>query len=56
MRIGRLRAQPQVASGVQFRAGDLMMAMILISIVGYATEKLIVGTIERRIIRKWEVK
>lgn len=40
----------------QFRAGDLMMAMILISIVGYATEKLIVGTIERRTIRKWEVK
>ena len=40
----------------QFRASDLMMAMILISIVGYATEKLIVGTIERRTIRKWEVK
>jgi ABC-type nitrate/sulfonate/bicarbonate transport system permease component len=40
----------------QFRATDLMMAMILISIVGYATEKLIVGTIERRTIRKWEVK
>ena len=40
----------------QFRAGDLMMAMILISIVGYTTERLIVGTIERRTIRKWEVK
>ena len=40
----------------QFRASDLMMAMILISIVGYATERLIVGTIERRTIRKWEVK
>jgi ABC-type nitrate/sulfonate/bicarbonate transport system permease component len=40
----------------QFRADDLMMAMILISVVGFATEKLIVRTLERRTIEKWEVK
>jgi taurine transport system permease protein len=39
----------------QFRAADLMMAMILISIVGYGTEHLIVRTLERRTIDKWEV-
>jgi ABC-type nitrate/sulfonate/bicarbonate transport system permease component len=39
----------------QFRAADLMMAMILISVVGYGTEKLIVRTLERRTIGKWEV-
>jgi ABC-type nitrate/sulfonate/bicarbonate transport system permease component len=39
----------------QFRAADLMMAMILISIVGFTTEKMIVRTLERRTIGKWEV-
>ena len=35
-------------SRYQFRATDLMMAMILISIVGYITERLIVGTLEKK--------
>jgi ABC-type nitrate/sulfonate/bicarbonate transport system permease component len=39
----------------QFRAADLMMAMILISVVGFGTERLIVRTLERRTIGKWEV-
>lgn len=39
-----------------FRAVDLMMAMILISIIGYVTEKLIVGTIEKRTTEKWEIQ
>jgi len=43
-------------SRFQFRATDLMMAMILISVVGYATERLIVGTLEKRTTEKWEVK
>src|SRR5690349_14261568 len=43
-------------SRFQFRADDLMMAMILISIVGFATEKLIVGTLEKKTTQKWEVK
>jgi ABC-type nitrate/sulfonate/bicarbonate transport system permease component len=40
----------------QFRADDLMMSMILIAVVGYATEKILVGTLERRTIERWEVK
>ena len=43
-------------SRYQFRATDLMMAMILISIVGYATERLVVGTLEKKTTEKWEVK
>lgn len=43
-------------SRFQFRANDLMMAMILISVVGYATERLIIGTLERKTTEKWEVK
>jgi ABC-type nitrate/sulfonate/bicarbonate transport system permease component len=43
-------------SRFQFRAVDLMTAMILIAIVGYATEKLLVDTIEKRTLEKWEVK
>jgi ABC-type nitrate/sulfonate/bicarbonate transport system permease component len=43
-------------SRYQFRAVDLMTAMILVAIVGYATEKIIVGTIEKRTIEKWEVQ
>ena len=43
-------------SRYQFRATDLMMAMILISIVGYVTERLIVGTLERKTTERWEVK
>lgn len=39
----------------QFRAADLMMAMILISMVGFGTEKLIVRTLERRTTAKWDV-
>ncbi len=40
----------------QFRAADLMSAMILISIVGYLTELLIVRLVEKRTTEKWEVK
>jgi NitT/TauT family transport system permease protein len=43
-------------SRFQFKAVDLMTAMILIAIVGYATEKLIVDTIEKRTMEKWEVQ
>ena len=43
-------------SRYQFRATDLMMAMVLISVVGYITERLIVGTIEKKTIERWEVK
>jgi ABC-type nitrate/sulfonate/bicarbonate transport system permease component len=43
-------------SRYQFRATDLMMAMVLISVVGYVTERLIVGTLERKTTEKWEVK
>jgi ABC-type nitrate/sulfonate/bicarbonate transport system permease component len=43
-------------SRYQFRATDLMMAMILISVVGYLTERMIVGTLEKKTTEKWEVK
>jgi ABC-type nitrate/sulfonate/bicarbonate transport system permease component len=43
-------------SRFQFKAVDLMTAMILIAIVGYATEKLIVDTIEKRTLERWEVQ
>src|SRR2546430_1336416 len=43
-------------SRYQFRATDLMMAMILISIVGYITERLTVGTLEKKTTERWEVK
>jgi len=43
-------------SRFQFKAVDLMTAMILVAIVGYATEKLIVDTIEKRTLEKWEVR
>jgi NitT/TauT family transport system permease protein len=43
-------------SRFQFRADDLLMAMILISVVGYATERLIIGTLERKTTERWEVK
>jgi len=43
-------------SRFQFRANDLMMAMILISIVGYTTERLLIGTLEKKTTQKWEVK
>lgn len=43
-------------SRYQFRANDLMMAMILISIVGFATERLIIGTLEKKTTERWEVK
>jgi ABC-type nitrate/sulfonate/bicarbonate transport system permease component len=43
-------------SRYQFRATDLMMAMILISIVGYITERLLVGTLEKKTTERWEVK
>src|SRR5262245_40693174 len=45
-----------IESRYQFRATDLMMAMILISIVGYITERLIVGTLEKKTTERWEVK
>jgi ABC-type nitrate/sulfonate/bicarbonate transport system permease component len=43
-------------SRFQFRAVDLMTAMILVAVVGYFTESLIVGTIEKHTIEKWEVQ
>ena len=43
-------------SRFQFRANDLMMAMVLISVVGFVTERLIVGTLERKTTERWEVK
>src|SRR4051812_19277160 len=43
-------------SRFQFRAVDLMTAMILISIVGYLTERLMIDTIEKRTTEKWEVQ
>jgi ABC-type nitrate/sulfonate/bicarbonate transport system permease component len=43
-------------SRYQLRATDLMMAMMLISIVGYATERLVVGTLEKKTTERWEVK
>jgi ABC-type nitrate/sulfonate/bicarbonate transport system permease component len=43
-------------SRFQFRANDLMMAMILISVVGFATERLIIGTLEKKTTERWEVK
>jgi ABC-type nitrate/sulfonate/bicarbonate transport system permease component len=43
-------------SRFQFKAADLMTAMILVAIVGYATETLIVDTIEKRTLEKWEVR
>jgi len=45
-----------IQSRYLFRAVDLMTAMILVSVVGYGTEKVIVGTIERWTIERWEVK
>jgi NitT/TauT family transport system permease protein len=45
-----------IQSRYLFRAVDLMTAMILVSVVGYGTEKAIVGTIERWTIERWEVK
>jgi hypothetical protein len=33
-----------------------MMAMILISVVGFITERLIVGTLEKKTTEKWEVR
>jgi ABC-type nitrate/sulfonate/bicarbonate transport system permease component len=40
----------------QFRAVDLMTAMLLVSVVGYVTELFIVRVIEKRTTEKWEVK
>lgn len=40
----------------QFRAVDLMAAMILISIIGYLTEYVIVRLVEKRTTEKWEVR
>jgi NitT/TauT family transport system permease protein len=45
-----------IQSRYLFRAVDLMTAMILVSAVGYGTEKAIVGTIERWTIERWEVQ
>jgi taurine transport system permease protein len=43
-------------SRFQFRANDLMMAMVLISVVGFLTERLIIGTLEKKTTERWEVK
>lgn len=40
----------------QFRAGDLLMAMVLISIIGFLTERLIIGTIEKKTTQKWDFR
>jgi NitT/TauT family transport system permease protein len=45
-----------IQSRYLFRAVDLMTAMILVGLVGYGTEKAIVGTIERWTVERWEVK
>jgi ABC-type nitrate/sulfonate/bicarbonate transport system permease component len=45
-----------IRSCFQFKAVNLMTAMILVAIVGYATEKLIVDTIEKRTLEKWEAR
>jgi ABC-type nitrate/sulfonate/bicarbonate transport system permease component len=39
-----------------FRAPDLLSFMIVISVIGYATERIIVGTLEKRTLERWEVK
>jgi ABC-type nitrate/sulfonate/bicarbonate transport system permease component len=44
-----------VESRFQFRAADLMTVMIVVGVVGYLTEKIIVDTIEKGTIEKWEV-
>ena len=59
IRIGLMLREPAsvlMESRYQLRATDLMMAMILLSVVGYATERLIVGTLENKTTEKWEVK
>lgn len=40
-------------SQMYFRAADLMSFMIVISVIGYATQLLIAETLERRTIAKW---
>ncbi len=40
-------------SQLYFRAADLMSFMIVISVIGYATQLLIAETLERRTIAKW---
>ena len=40
----------------QFQAADLMMTMILISVVGFGTEQLIIRTLERRTVGKWDAR
>jgi hypothetical protein len=32
------------------------MAMVLISVVGFLTERLIIGTLEKKTTERWEVK
>jgi ABC-type nitrate/sulfonate/bicarbonate transport system permease component len=44
-----------VESRFQFRAADLMTVMIVVAVVGYLTEKVIVDTLEKRTIEKWDV-
>lgn len=39
-----------------FRSADLLSFMIMISVVGYASERVIVGTLEKWTVKKWEVK
>lgn len=59
---GEMLASPEgigymlIEARFQFRAVDLMTAMILISLVGYLTELLIVRLIEKRTTEKWEVR
>jgi len=43
-------------SRFQFKAVDFTTALILIAAVGYATEKMIIDTIEIQTLEKWEVE
>jgi ABC-type nitrate/sulfonate/bicarbonate transport system permease component len=39
-----------------FRAEDLITTMIIVAIIGYLTERVLVGTLEKRTIERWQVR
>lgn len=39
-----------------FRAADLITTMIIVAIIGYVTERLLVGMLEKRTIERWQVR
>jgi ABC-type nitrate/sulfonate/bicarbonate transport system permease component len=45
-----------VESRFQFRASDLMTVMVIVGVVGYLTEKIIIDTVEKRTIEKWDAR